>query len=58
MDEASSGADTGVGAIMNFFPAQPQRLHEGAGFAGRKPDLYPGVVKYMQLNKLAVERAG
>lgn len=58
VDEASSGAGTTVGAIMRFFPTQQQRLRWRAGFAGRKPDLYPRVVKYMQLNKLAVERAG
>lgn len=58
VDEASSRAGMRIGAIMRFFPAQQQPLHWGAGFAGRKPDLYPGVVKYMQLNKPAADRAG
>jgi len=58
VDEASPRAGVRVGAVMRFLPAQQQHLRQRAGFVGRKPDLYPKVVKYMQLNKLAAERAG
>lgn len=55
VDEASSARG---GAVMSFFPTQQEHLCWEGGFAGERPDLYRGVVKYMQLNQLAAERAG